>query len=381
MKLLLFIWVWFVGFWPRTASPTGRILLVQTAKLGDSALSLYFVERLGRQFGSVEVLCDRANAAVYAMSPWVLHTHVFDPREGRVAALFATRARLAKALGKVRHVIVLQPSFPAMFLALALRPAHSHLLRFAESGRTARRMARRFDDVVVDAGLKRTVAYYLDFDLGPEWTRGGDFDGVHPALAVQSPGITKRDDELAIGLGLAAGNRIKEWPVDAFCELICALAARFPAWAIRVFLFGAPDETERVTAFQRGLSCAGKVAVEDWCGAVPLSGLPMTLRGLDVFVSADTALSYFADLAGIPLVNLQGPNDDRRQVPLGRHVRLIRSPAPCAPCNSTARVRYECPLGEPVCMSAISVDVVLETVVEQINNHRLQRNDAALESS
>lgn len=377
MKLLLGIWLWWLGLWPRRGAVTDRVLLVQTAKLGDSAVSLYFVERLGQHFGPIDVLCDQANAAVYQMSSRVADIHVFDPRDGRASHLFATRARLARTLGPLSHVIVLQPSFPAMFLALALQSACSHLLRFAESGRTVRRLARRFDDVVVDEGAKRTVTYYLDFDLGPGWLRGGDYADLHPRLAVNASAVSRGDDELAIGLGLAAGNRIKEWPIDSFIELVGALAERFPSKVIRVFLFGAPDESARVAEFQQGFPRTHRIIVDDWCGKVAIQALPATLQGLDVFVSADTALSYFADLAGIPLVNLQGPNDDRRQAPLGVNVCLVKSPSPCAPCNSTAKVRYQCPLGEPVCMAAITVNIVFAAVVDQLTNENKQRKDFA----
>jgi ADP-heptose:LPS heptosyltransferase len=66
---------------------------------------------------------------------------------------------------------------------------------------------------------------------------------------------------------------------------------------------------------------------------------------------------------GTPVVALFGPTDPEKTGPYGwkrdKNLKVLRAPVPCAPC-----FKKKCK--EPLCMSKISVETVLEALKEYL---------------
>ncbi len=156
--------------------------------------------------------------------------------------------------------------------------------------------------------------------------------------------------------GTSGFGGFKRWPPARFSALADRLADR----GVAVALTYGPGEEPLVAQVRSGARSA----------PIPLptsslAALAEAIRRATVFVAADTGPLHVAAAVGTPLVGLFGPKDPAIYGPMGRCSTsldatplpvVVAADVPCRPC-----VLRRCP--EPVCMSAIEVDTVLERVL------------------
>ncbi len=338
---------------------TNSVLVIQTAKMGDAVLSLYFIEALRQRYDKVYVLSSPLNREIYEISSAVTAFFEYRPNEKSPAGMTQTWKKVKAAVGELSDVVVLQPSFPAMFIAMRFTSAKSHLLMFYEAGFSSRLFSLLFDDVAVDYGKKKTVEYYLDFTCISEKGEMKNYDSVRPDIKPLSALLSVETEPgvFSLGLSIKTANPMKEWPAGSFAAFIRLLTASYPDKAFAVYLFGSEAEYAENEAFIQG--CLQDVNVKNLCGKASWSRLPALMANLDAFVSVDTALSYMANIAGIPVLNIAGPCDARRQAPLGKNVVVVTSSLSCAPCFTTGRSTYRCQRGDQACLREITPETVL----------------------
>lgn len=105
------------------------------------------------------------------------------------------------------------------------------------------------------------------------------------------------------------------------------------------------------------------------CGKTNLQELITLIAGAKAIVSNDSGPIHIGAALGIPLIALFGPTDPMRTGPYGwsgihnkqrsKNIKVIQAGLPCSPC-----FKKRCK--EPLCMSKISVEMVLEELGEYL---------------
>jgi heptosyltransferase-2 len=132
----------------------------------------------------------------------------------------------------------------------------------------------------------------------------------------------------------------KRWPPGHFA----ALAARFAADGMRVWLIGSPNDRAAADAVVAAAGAAAP-ALANLAGATNLGTAIDLLSLADVAVSNDSGLMHAAAAVGVPLVALFGSSSPVYTPPLSPRARIARIAIDCSPC-----FKRECPLGHLRCL-------------------------------
>ena len=159
-----------------------------------------------------------------------------------------------------------------------------------------------------------------------------------------------------VGLGLGAGNRMKALDAAQIAALAGQLVSRTVATLV---LIGTDADREAAETLCASLPPGRAI---DTTGQWALDELPVLLGTLDCFVGVDSGATYMADALGVPVVDFMGPADDQDQRPIGRQAVVIRSAEPCAPCSHAFDAPYACHLGTRACIAKLPIPAVVEAV-------------------
>ncbi len=351
--------------YPLNVKPSARILIVQTAFLGDVVLVLPLVTA-ARQWAPqarVEVLTIPANAAVLEGQPGVDVVLTYDKRNrqrglrGLVQMGRTVRGRaydvvisphrslrsafLVAASGSRLRVGFRQWWTRWAYSATAPRPAHGHevvrnhaLIHLLDAGVPVPRQSR----LQVTAEKRRVAA--------AAWGRVG---------------VGTRD----VLVGLVPGSQwgTKRWPAAHFAALI----ERVAAWpGTHCALFGAPHERDIAEAVMAACS----VPVIDLVGKTPLRELPAYMARCDVVVSNDTGAMHIAAALGKPIVTLYGPTAPALGFsPYGvLWEEASVASLSCRPCHAHGPER--CPLSHWRCMQELHPESVAAGVARLLQAAR-----------
>jgi len=159
-----------------------------------------------------------------------------------------------------------------------------------------------------------------------------------------------------VGLGLGAGNRMKALAPAHLQALALGIVEQTAATLI---LIGTAEDRLAATEVLAVLP-AGRAI--DTTGQCSLAELPSLLGELACFVGVDSGATYMADALGVPVVDFMGPADADDQRPIGPQSVVIRSAEPCAPCSHAFDAPYRCHLGTRACI----VNAPLNRLLEQV---------------
>ncbi len=333
-----------------------RILLVQTAFLGDVILTTPVVAALRRHAPSAEIvmMVTPAAAPLVANHPALDAVLVDDKRgAGRGVGGFL---RLVRTLRARRFTIALA-AHKSVRTALALRAAG---------------IPRRIGFATAPAALLYTdpvarppTAHDRDRLLGllaPLGAAVVDPDAHRPWLAVDASTRARAAALLAAhaddGRPLAAicpGSawRTKRWPAASFADLVRALDAD----GYRCLLLGGPDDralTEDVRRLAHGRAV-------DLAGATDLPLLAAVMQMVAVAVTNDSAPMHVATAAGVPQVAIFCATVPAQGYgPLGPHALVVERDLACRPCGRHGGER--CPRGTDDCMELVTVAEVRAAV-------------------
>ncbi|TAN42957.1 MAG: lipopolysaccharide heptosyltransferase I [Nitrospirae bacterium] len=150
-----------------------------------------------------------------------------------------------------------------------------------------------------------------------------------PEYAVLVPGARK------------VANR---WPAEKYGHL----AAMLPVKSLIVGSRADAAIANEIAGLSNGraISLAGKTDIREMISVI---------RGARYVVSNDTGPMHIAAAFGIPVVAIFGPANPARTGPYGRNHVIVKAEVPCAPC-------YKRNCKKPICMEAVSVDMVYNTI-------------------
>lgn len=348
----------------RSASAPRRILVIQTAKIGDFVATTPVFRALRQRLPGYEIvaLLHPVNVPL-AQGLDSIDRVVELPRQAYKG--WAGKRWLASVLGEgYAGVLVLSPNLSNLLLPLwAGVPRRVAVLPDRRQGSTrlawpflthgeAHRPGRLFRETA----LRATVGLGVAVDAG--------LLALPNEAALSAVGEGRAAAELSslprpwIGCGLGAGNRMKALAAEQWQALGRQLLDGTPGTLILIGV-----DADRAAARELQLALGAK-RVFDATGQWPLADLPALLTQLDVFVGVDSGATYLADAVGTPVVDFMGPADAEDQQPLGATV--IRSSEPCAPCSHAFDAPYRCRLGTRACIAKAPIAALVRATLEQI---------------
>lgn len=321
------------------AGEPGRVLVVQTAYLGDVVFTSPLVRALRARFARATIVfcATPKGCAIARCIPGVDAAVPFDKRGAdRALGLF----RVARALRPVDVAVAAHRSPRTALLVAACRPA----VAVGFNGLVGRAVYDRLEpDVAAESFPERVLR--LGRALGA--------DGPTPLWLAAPPGALAAADRFLGGrpaLALAIGSEwgSKRWPPERFAQVADAAARR----GLASVLCGAP--AERALA-DRVLAAAERPeAIKDAVGWDLGDTLGLLARSRAV-LGGDTGLVHAARALGVPAVALFGPTDPRAHL-FEPTTRALTVGVPCQPCHPHGPPA--CPLGHHDCMKKLSADAV-----------------------
>lgn len=342
-----------------------RILIVQTAFLGDVVLTLPLVQAVCQRFpqARVEVLTTPAHAPLLHGQPGVYSVLTYDKR-GRQSGLrgFLDMVRTLRAR---RYDVALSPH----------RSWRSTLLLRCSRIRQRIGFAQPATRWAYTTTVPRpTVAHEVEKNLQLLTAFGPSLTAVdRPAFHFST---AERDNARryfarhsvtseARVIGFIPGSQwgTKRWPATRFADLIRRSAIEWPGHFV---LFGGPTDRPLADTI---LSTCG-VPVLDLIGRLTIAELPAYLDRCDMIISNDTGPMHIAAALGKPVVILYGPTTaDLGFFPYAVPWEEASVSLACRPCHAHGPER--CPLQHWRCMLDLTVDHVVASM------HRLWHRLAA----
>jgi heptosyltransferase II len=316
-----------------------RLLVIQTAYLGDTVFTSALIQSLRRKWPEAEIdLCVAPRGRdVARATPGVSFVHVFDKR-GADKGLRGLR-RLAARLATRQYPLAVLPHRSLRTALLARLAGIPRRVGFADApasllySERVHTGARRF--LEQEADLARHLgAEPAAMALQPlrEWV-----GAAHGALAHSAT-------EKLAAVCLGSEWETKIWPAQHVKGLLRLLVRK----GLRPVLIGGPRERD----LAREVGAVG--------GCIDTTGNPVgealaILSMCTMAVGGDTGLVHAARALGIPTVAVFGPTtpDAHLFSPRDRAVSLHLS---CSPCSAHGSRR--CPLGHHRCLRDLDPDRV-----------------------
>lgn len=321
------------------ARPPARVLVIQTAYIGDTVFTSALVRGISRRFQGAEVdVCVAPRARDVALaSPGVAQVHVYDKRGAdrglsglrRVAARLATRQYPLAVLphGSIRTALLARLArIPERvgFAGAAGSFLYSQRVRSKQ-----RAFLRREADLAAALGAG---AEAMELVPRPEWMAGA------------RTALERVAGEKLAAVCLGSEWPTKIWPARHVADLTRLLAAR----GLRPVLLGGPRE--------RGLARE----VGDAGGCVDTTGNSVgealaILAQSALVVGGDSGLVHAARALGVPTVAVFGPTSPDMHL-FGPRERSVTLGLSCSPCSVHGSRR--CPLGHHRCLEDLDAQRV-----------------------
>ncbi len=319
-----------------------RVVVIQTAHLGDVVLTTPLLARLADQYGPVDVVTTPAAAPLLNTHPAVRRVIPYD-KAGRDAGLggFFRLVGMLRGAGYQKALVPHESVRSALLTWLARVPA-----RVGFSGAPGRFWYTERVSVPAGTHASRRMAMLAGVGQAPK---------VELGLTAQDLQVADdwlRDQKVpADFLALAPGARwgSKRWPHFA------GLAARLRR---PVVVVGGPEDRAAAEAIAAALP--GQVWVA--AGRFTLRESAALLRHAQALICNDSLPLHLASAVACPTVAIFGPTTPKFGFgPTGPRDRVMEHPSlPCRPCSKHGPMT--CPLTHHLCMRDISIEAVARAV-------------------
>jgi len=364
-----------------------RILVIRLDLLGDVLFTMPAVEGLRARYPTAHIalLTLPYTAALARMNSAVDEVIELDSNRIRSVRVLFERAtwleyaRVWVRVRRARYDLCVSASGRTASFCAFLSGSRTSIGYAGESYPnmlTDRVTGGRYRERIPDAEYVLRLVGYADVDEAP--------DHLHLDVPKKAE---KSASRLLAGIGVGPSDRLvlihagavngsaKRWPARNWSRFAIEVQTRTGA---RVLLTGAasdqPIARQVLTHAPGALSLVGKTSVEE---------LAALVQRADVVASGDSGPLHLAVALGTSIVAAYGPTDPAVHGPYNPRaaVRLHRrADLPCSPCYSMAATA-ECPLGEPICMSLITVGSMVASTIELLTESADQGGRAAPASS
>jgi heptosyltransferase-2 len=322
----------------------GGALVIQTAFLGDTVLTLPLLMRLARRHGPVDVLTTPPALPIVAGHPAVRRVIVFD-KHGRDAGV-AGLLRIARSLRRGRYDAAYLPHGSIRSALLARLAGIPERTGFGGApGAFLYSDARLPGTGPMSLRIASLAPGAVEPLPPPPWLTLTAPDGARADSWLSGNSIPPRFVVIAPG----ARWGTKRWPYYA------ELAAAIPDPMV---VIGGADDVAL------GEAIIARAPGRSWnaAGTLPLAVSAAVLAHAVLLVTNDSAPLHLATALGIPVIALFGPTVPSFGFgPVWPEDRVIEHPAlPCRPCHHHGPM--VCPLGHHRCMRELDLARVVEAV-------------------
>lgn len=332
-----------------------KILIIETAFIGDAVLSLALAEEIKRLRPDVEIdyLVAPASASLVSYAPSVARVHSFDKR-GEDAGEAGIR-KVADSLNKENFDIVIslhESHRTAKVIALlnatykigsasakALQPYLTHRYELPTSGSRAERIiefARFFSNTVNTSTLPK-----LRFDT----------------LNVPTEIIGLKN---IVVLAPGSAWKTKKWLPDRFIEVGAELVR---SGNTVVIIGGEGDKVEAIY-----IANAIGTGIFNYAGAVTMPVAGAIISRAKLVIGNDSAPIHIATACGVKVVEIMGPTVQSFGFvpPPELGIVVEQEGLWCRPCNSHGG--DTCPVYTHECMKSITSEMVINAATKQLVN-------------
>jgi heptosyltransferase-2 len=328
-----------------------RILVIQTAYIGDVVLTTPLVRELSRLApeAEVHVVTTPLSAEIFRHCPYVAGTLPFDKR----------RRKLPDLAGLIRHCrrtgydlsLSVQTSVTSALLALLggvpervgfdVQPFTTRSVPFRERGPEGR--SRRI------LGLLKAVWPGAETTARTElFLSGREREAARRALARAARGTR------LVGMAPGSVRATKRWPAGHWSRLLQALAEE---GVTPVFVGGAAERD----LCRRIIASSGTEGAVNLAGRLSLLESAAVIAETELMLSGDSAPMHMACAVGTPVFALFGPTvGEYGFFPTGEADRVFEVDLECRPCSLHGGRR--CPLGHHRCMEEIDPGMLADAV-------------------
>lgn len=355
---------------PPDMSKVQRLLIVKLSSIGDVVHALPVSAALGEAFPHLEIswIVEQMSAPMVEGNPYLKEVIVLpaDWRKNRFGLKALRNFRSLKQDLRSRQfdvAIDLQGLSKSALIAWASGARH----RFGYDW--LRELAPRFESRVP---RRPESIHIIDQFLDVARFLGAPVNEVKFPLHIpveEDAAVARMLDEEGISDGKpfiavnpsSGGGGNKGWPADRFAAALDQLAVE-PG--LSIVMIGAKSDLD--VAGQ--ISGALKSPIVSLVGQTNLKQLAAVLRRSSLHLCGDTGSAHIAAAVGTRVVSLFGRSNPARLAPYGQGTWAIHHreccAAPCLKFHATAPVnsKQKCLAPPPVCLSAISVNEVVETV-------------------
>ena len=320
-----------------------KILILQTAFLGDVVLATPLIEKLHRHFPTAQIdfLLRKGNEGLLRGHPALRQTLIWDKSGGKYRNLW----RMLWRIRRERYdLVVCCQRFAAAGWLTALSGA-GQTVGFDKNPMSvffSRRLPHRIGDGGHETDRNLSLIRHLT-DALPERPR------LYPAKADFEAAAEAAGPGAYVCIAPTSVWFTKQWPAEKWLELI----ARIPP-SHRVLLLGAPSDEPACTTIAR---MAGSERVQNLAGRLSLLQSAALLAGASMNYVNDSAPLHLASAMNAPVAAVFcstlpafgfGPLSDRRF--------LIETTAslPCRPCGLHGK--KACPKGHFNCALTIGAE-------------------------
>ncbi len=381
MIYLLLTWLAAPWLWWRAAQrnsvKTNRILVIQTAKIGDFVATTPVFRALKNHFPENEIVALLHPVNLPLASGLSSINRVITLPANGFKGWAGKRWLLDQLAEGYDAVVVLSPNLTTLLAPFwAAVPKRVSVLPDRRQGSTrlawpflthgeTHRNGRLFRETALRslAGLGIAIEDNL-LTLPNEVTYCATGEAKRATLPTGRHGPF-------VGLGLGAGNRMKALEPEQLSELAAQIVMRTSATLV---LIGTSADQAAAAKLLASLPAERVIdSTEQW----NLAELPSLLAGLDCFVGVDSGVTYMADALGVAVVDFMGPANASDQRPIGRRATVIHSDEPCAPCSHAFDAPYRCHLGTRACIGNLQAETIADAVVHLLasnHNSNAERN-------
>ncbi len=344
---------------PLAASAGARVVVLQTAFLGDAALTVPLLDALRTAFpaGRLTLVTRPESGAVFRGHADEIWT---DDKRGGALGLWRLSRRLAAGhfdLAVVPHrslrsaLAVWLAGIPERigFSASAGWMFFTRTLPFSWGMHDLERNLSLLIPLLPALRLPENVSVYLKPREDAAASKVGE--------RLSAEGVSASD--LLVGVHPGSVWATKRWPLERYAELTRRLSRELGA---RVLLVGSGGD-QKLTA---ELAERSQVPAIDWAGKTSLEELIELMGRLRLFITNDSGPMHIATARGVPTLGIFGPTTrELGFFPYGPGHRVLEADLACRPCGLHGTAR--CPHGHFLCMRLISVREVFETAKQMLS--------------
>lgn len=335
-----------------------RILLVQTAFLGDVILTTPLIRAIRQTYPSchLDVVVNQEAAAILNGNTAVNGILILDKKGKHRGAGFL---RFIKEIERRRYDLLLSPHESHRSAILVRFSKIPERIGYKSAGfaRLAytRTVHRRLDLPEVErllAFFKDALGVSASFDPFPELFSPEESERAASDI------LQRHGARLPILIAPSSVWTTKRWPVWHFSQLIKLLLTGYKN---PVFLLGSAADrklaADIIKLLKYTVPDSFQKRVVDLCGQTSFAVLFSLMRKSRLLISNDSAPVHFAQAARLPVVCIMGPTTPALgYAPITPESHVAQIDLPCRPCGTHGG--HVCPLGHFHCMEKLSPEYV-----------------------